>query len=229
MANRCRNSGNSGWLYFGGLWNHCRWWLGMKLKGASSLEKKALTNLDSILKSRDIILLTKAWQQRSSRLCFCVWMWGLDYKESWAPKNRCFWTMMLENTLESFGLQGVQPVHPKGDPSWVFIGKTDVGAETPVLWPPDVKSWLIWKDPDAGRGWGQEEKGTTEDEMAGWHHRLDGRESEWTLGVGDGQGGLVCCDSWCCKESDTTEWLNWTELNWCYFDVTRLSLDQIIL
>ena len=98
------------------------------------------------------------------------------------------------------------------DQSWVFIGWTDVEAETPILWPPDANSWLIWKDPDAGRDWGQEEKGTTEDEMAGWHHRLDGQESEWTPGVGDGQGGLVCCGSWGHKESDMTEWLKWTEL-----------------
>ena len=99
----------------------------------------------------------------------------------------------------------------KGDQPWVFIGRTDAKAETPILWPPDGKSWLIGKDPDAGRVWGQEEKGTTEDEMAGWHHWLDGREFEWTLGVGDGQGGLACCDSWGCKELDTTEWLNWTD------------------
>ena len=103
----------------------------------------------------------------------------------------------------------IQPVHSKGDRSWVFFGRNDVKAETPVLWPPHVKSWLIGRDSDAGRDWGQEEKGTTEDEMAGWHHRLDGREFEWTLGVGDGQGGLVCCNSWGCKESDTTELLNW--------------------
>ena len=96
--------------------------------------------------------------------------------------------------------------------SWVFIGRTDVEAETPILWPPDVKSWLIWKDPDAGKDWGQEEKGMTEDEMVGWHHWLDGHGFGWTPGVGDGQGGLVCCGSWGCKESDTTEWLNWTEL-----------------
>ena len=105
----------------------------------------------------------------------------------------------------------IWPVHPKGDQSWVFTGRTDVEAETIILWPPDAKSWLIGKDPDAGRGWGQEEKGTTEDEMAGWHHQLDWHESEWTLGVGDGQGGLACCNSWDCKESDTTERLNWTE------------------
>ena len=99
----------------------------------------------------------------------------------------------------------------KGDQSWVFIGRTDAKAETPILWPPHVKNWLIGKASDAGRDWGQEEKGTTEDEMAGWHHRLDGHESEWTPGVGDGQGGLACCDSWGRKESDMTEWLNWTE------------------
>ena len=107
----------------------------------------------------------------------------------------------------------VQPVHLKGYQSWVLIGSTDAKDETPILWPPHAKSWLIGKDPDAGRDWGQEEKGTTEDEMARWHHRLDGHEFEWTLGVGDGQGGLECCDSWGHKESDTTEQLNWTELN----------------
>ena len=139
-------------------------------------------------------------------------MWKLDCEESWAPKNWCFWTVVLEKTLESpLDCKEIQLVHPKGDQSWVFIGRTDVEAEAPVLWPPHVKSWLIGKDPDFGRDWGQEEKGMTEDEMSGWHHRLDGHESEWTPGVGDGQGGLVCCDSWGRKESDTTEWLNWTE------------------
>ena len=102
--------------------------------------------------------------------------------------------------------------HPKGDQSWVFIGRTDVEAETPVLWPPDVKNWLIWKDPDDGKDWGQEEKGTTEDEMVEWHHWLDGHGFGWTLGVGDGQGGLVCCGSWGHKESDMTEQLNWTQI-----------------
>ena len=109
----------------------------------------------------------------------------------------------------------VQPVHPKGDQSWVFIGRTDVEAETPVLWPPDVKSWLIGKDPNAEKDWGQEEKGTTEDEMVGWHHRLDGHGFGWTPGVGDGQGGLACCGLWGRKESDATERLNWTELYGC--------------
>ena len=120
--------------------------------------------------------------------------------------------VVLEKTLESpLDWKEIQPVHPK-DQSWVFIGRTDIEAETPILWPPDAKSWLIWKDPDAGKDWGQGEKGTTEDEMVGWHHQLNGHEFEWTLRVGDGQGGLMCCGSWGHKESDTTERLNWTEL-----------------
>ena len=124
-------------------------------------------------------------------------MWELDCKESWAPKNWCFWTVVLEKTLESpLDCKEIQPVHPKGDQSWVFIGRTDAEAETPVLWPPHAKSWLIGKDPDAGRNWGQEEKGTTEDEMIGWHHRLNGHEFGWSPGVCDGQGGLTCCSSW---------------------------------
>ena len=135
------------------------------------------------------------------------------YKESWAPKNWCFWTVVLDKTLESpSDCKKIQPVRSKGDQSWVFIGRTDSEAETPVLCPPDVKSWLIWKDPDAEKDWRQEEKGTTEDEMVGWHHGFNGPEFGWTPGVGDGQGGLACWGSWCCKESDTTEQLNWTEL-----------------
>ena len=141
-----------------------------------------------------------------------VWMWELDYKESWAPKNWCFWTAVLEKTLESpLDCKEIQPVHPKGDQSWVFIGRTDVEAEAPILWPPDVKSWLNRKDPDAGKDWGQEEKGMTEDEMMGWHHCLNGHVLGQTPGVGDGQGGLVCCGSRGCKGSDMTEWLNWTD------------------
>ena len=119
-------------------------------------------------------------------------MWELDYKESSVPKNWCFWTVVLEKTLESpLDCKEIQPVHPKGDQPWVLIGRTDFEAETPILWPSHVKSWLIGKDPDAAKDWGQEEKGTTEDEMAGWHHWLDGHESEWTPRVGDGQGGLA--------------------------------------
>ena len=138
-------------------------------------------------------------------------MWELDREESWAPKSWCFWTVVLEKSLESpLDCKEIQQVHSKGDQSWVFFGRTDAKAETPVLWPLHAKSWLIGKDSDAGRYWGQE-KGTTEDEMAGWHHWLDGSEFEWTLGVGDGQGGLACCNSWDRKELDMTEWLNWIE------------------
>ena len=137
-------------------------------------------------------------------------MWELDYKQSWVPKNFSFWTVVLEKTLKSpLNCKEIQPVHPKRNQSWIFIGRTDAKAETLILWPSDANSWLIWKDPDAGKDWGQEEKGMTEDEMVGWHHRLNGHGFGWTLGVGDGQGGLACCGSWGRKESDTTEQLNW--------------------
>ena len=145
-------------------------------------------------------------------------MWELDCEEGWVPKNWCFWTVVLEKTLESpLECKEMQPVHSKWDQSWDFFGKNDAKAEIPVLWPPHAKSWLIGKDSAAGRDWGQEEKRTTEDEMAGWHHWLNGRESEWTRGVGVRQGGLACCDSWGHKEWGTTERLNWT-------DCTGLSL-----
>ena len=139
-----------------------------------------------------------------------AWMWELDHKESWAVKNWCFWTVVLEKTLESpLDHKKIQPVHPKEDQSWVFIGRTDAEAETPILWSPDANDWLIGNNCDAGRDWGHEEKGTTEDEMVGWHHRLNGHEFGWSPGAGDGQGGLACCNSWGHKESDTTKWLNW--------------------
>ena len=139
-------------------------------------------------------------------------MWELDCEESWEPKNWCFWTVVLEKTLECpLDSKETQPVHPKGDQTWVFIGRTDAEAETLIVLPPHVKNWLIGKDPNAGRDWGQEEKGTTQDEMAGWHYWLDGHEFEWTLGADDGQWGLMCCDSWGCKDSNKNEWLKWTE------------------
>ena len=157
-------------------------------------------------------------------------MWELDYEESWALKNWCFWTVVLEKTLESpLDCKEIQAVHPKGDQSWVFIGRGDAEAETPILWPPDAKSWLIWKDPDAGKDWGWEEKGRTEDEMAGWHHRLDGHGFGWTLGAGDGQGCLECCGSQGRKESDTTEWLNWTGWRWeKFFSILFFSSDKSV-
>ena len=142
-----------------------------------------------------------------------VWMRKLDYKESWVLKNWCFWTVVLKKTLENpLDCKEIKSVNPKGNQSWMFIGRTDAEAETPVLWPLDVKNWLIRKDTDAGKHWRQEEKGTIEDEMAGWHHRLNGHEFEQALGVGEGQGGLACCNSWGHK---SRTWLrDWTELNW---------------
>ena len=186
----------------------------MKLKDAYSLEGKF--DQLSIFKSRDITLPTKVclvYGFFSSH----VWMWELDYKESWDWRIDVLNCGVGEDSWEFLDFKEIQPVRPKGDQSWVFIGRTDVEPETPVFWPPDVKSWLIGKDPVARRVWGQEEKGTTEDEMVGWHHQLNGHEFGWTPGVGDGQGGLACYGTWGCKESDTTEWLNWTELI-CYID-----------
>ena len=141
-----------------------------------------------------------------------VWMWELDYKESWALKDSCIWTVVLEKILESpLDCKEIKAGNPEGNQSWKFIGRTDAKAEAPILWPPDAKSWLIWKDPDAGKDWGQEEKGMTEDEMVGWHHWLNGHGFGWTPGVGDGQGGLACCSPWGRKELGKTEGLNLAE------------------
>ena len=138
-------------------------------------------------------------------------MWKLDHKESWVPEIWCFWTLVLERTLESpLVCKEIKSVSPKGNQSWIFIGRTDAGA--PIVWPPDVKNWLIGKDPDAGKDWRQEEKGTTEVETVGWHHWLKGQEFDQAPGVGD--GSLACCSSWGCKESDATEWLNWLTIMW---------------
>ena len=167
----------------------------MKLKDAYSLEGKLWPTKIAYWKEETFAnkgLSSQGYGFSSGH----VWMWEWECEESWVPKNWCFWTVVLEKTLESpLDCKEIQPVHPKWDQSWVFIGRTDAESETSILWPLHVKSWLIGKDPDAGRDLGQEEKGTTEDEMAGWHHWLDGRESQWTPGVGDGQGGLACCDS----------------------------------
>ena len=180
-----------------------------------------MTNLDSMLKSRHYF----ANKDLSSH----VWMWELDYKESWVPKNWCFWTVVLEKTLERlFSCKKSQLVHPEGNQSWTFIGRTDAEAETPILWPPDTKYWLIWKrpwpllgllakikcekDPDSGRDWRWEEKGMTEDEVVRWHYQFNGHEFEVTPGVGDGQGGLACCSPCDRKELHAIEQLNWIEL-----------------
>ena len=215
MANRWGNSGNSGWLYFGGLQKSPQMvTAAMNLKDAYSLEGNLWPTWTAYYKVRHYFANKGPSSQGYGFTSIHVWMWQLDYKESWVQKNWWFWTVVLEKTLESpLECREIQPVHPEGDQSWVFIGRTDAEAETPVLWPPDVKNWLIGKDPDAGKDWRQEEKGMTEDEMVGWHHQLNGHAFGWTPGVGDGQGGLVCCGSWGHKESDMTEWLNWTELN----------------
>ena len=166
----------------------------------------------SFIKSRDITLPTKVHLVKA--MVFPGVMYGYD---SWTIKKaehrridafELWCWRRLESPLDC---KEIQPVHPKGNQSWIFIGRTGAEAETPILWPPDAKSWLIWKDPDTGKDWGQEEKGTTEGEMVGWHHWLNGHGFGWTLGVGDGQGGLACCGSWGCKELDTTELLNWTD------------------
>ena len=178
-----------------------------EIKRRLLLGRKVMTNLDSILKSRDITLL-----------CFLssshVWMWELDCEESWAPKNWCFWTVVLGKTLESpLDSKEIQPVHSKGDQSWVFSGRNDAYTETPVLWPPHGKSWLIGKDSDAGRGWGQEEKGTTEDDMAGWMASPTWRmwvwvnSGSWWWTERPGVLQFMGSQSW-------TRLSNWTELNW---------------
>ena len=151
------------------------------------LGRKVMTNLDSILKTRHYFANKGPSSQVYGFSSGHIWMWELDCEESWAPKNWCFWTVGLEKTLESpLDCREIQPVHLKGDQLWVILGRTDAEAETPILWPPDEKSWLIGKDPDTGRDCGQEEKGTTEDEMVRWHHWVNGYEFGWTPGVGDG-------------------------------------------
>ena len=174
-----------------------------------------MTSLDSILKSRDITLPTKIHLVKA--MVFSVVVGELDSKESWVPKNWCFWTVVLEKTLESpSDCKEIKPVNPIGNQSGLFVGRADAEAKAPLLWPPDVKQWLIGKNPDPGKDWRQEEKGMTEDEMVGWHHRFDGHEFEQAPGVGDGQGSLAYCSPWGRKESDMTDQLNWTELpgNW---------------
>ena len=142
----------------------------------------------------------------------CICMWKLDHKESWAPKNWIFWTVVLKTLESPLDYKEIKPVNPKGNQSWIFIGRTDAEAETPILWPPDAKSWLIWKDPDAGKDRGQEKKGMTEDEMVGWYHQLNGHEFEQAPGVGDGQGRLACCSPWGHRVGH--EWATELNLNW---------------
>ena len=178
MANRWGNNGNSERLHFWGSKITADGDCSHEIKRRLLLGRKVTTNLDSILKSRNIAdkgMSSQSYGFSSSH----VWMWELYYKESWAPKHWCFWTVVLEKTLESpLDYKEIQPVHPKGHQCWMFIGRTDAETETPILWPPDVKNWFIWKDPDAGKDWRQEDKGMTEDEMVGWHHQFNGHEFE---------------------------------------------------
>ena len=191
------------------------------------LWRKAMTNLDSILKIRDIILPTKV--RLFKAVVFPVVMYACEIwtiKDGWGLKNWCFWIVAVEKTLESpLDCKKIKPVHPKGNQSWIVIGRTDAEAETPNLWPLDAKNWLIWKDSDAGNDWRWKEKEMTEDEMVGWHHQLYGHEFESAPWVGHGQGSLACCSPWGHKESDMTEQLNWIELKYV---VRRERKRQII-
>ena len=163
-----------------------------------------MTNLDSVLRSRHLFANKASYSQSCGFPSSHVWMWKLDHKEGWALKSWCFWTVALEKTLKSpLDSKEIKPVNPKGNQPWIFIGRTDGEAKAPVLWPPDAKSRL-GKDLNAGKDWGQEEKGLTENEMVEWHHRLNGHEFEWTPGDSEEQGSLACCNSWGHKESDTT-------------------------
>ena len=178
----------------------------MKLKDACSLEEPT----QYIKKERHYFADKSTSSQRYGFSSNHVWMWELDHKESWVLKKWCFWTVVLEKTLERpLDSKEIKPVNPKGNQPWIFIGRTD--AEAPILWPPDAKNWLIGKDPDAGKDWRQAEKGTTEDEVVGWHHRLNGPEFGQAPGFGNGQGSLVCCSPRGCRVGYS--WV--TELNWC--------------
>ena len=215
MANRWGKNGNGDRLYFLGLQITAYGDCSHEINRCLLLGRKAMTNLENVLKIRDIILQTKVHLVKP--MVFPVVMYGC---ESWTIKRAEHWRigafeLMLEKTLESpLDCKEIQPGHPKGNQSWIFIGKINTEAEAPIIWPPDVKNQLIGKVPDAGKDWRQEEKGTTEDDMVGWHHWLNGHKFEQTPGIGDGQGSLACCSPWGRKESDTTEWLDWTELNW---------------
>ena len=212
MADRRGNNGKSDRLYFLGSKITADGDCSCDIKRRLLLGRKAMTNLDSILKSRDITLLTKVHIVKA--MVSPVVMYGCerDHKESWMPKNWYFWTVVLGKILESpLTCQEIKPVNAKGNQSWIFIGRTDAEAETPILWPPHAKNWLIGKDPDAGKDWRREEKGMIEDEIIGWYHRLDGHEFEQALGVGDRQG------SWrAAVHGVTKSWTrlsNWIELN----------------
>ena len=199
--------------YFLGLQNIAVSDCSHEIKRRLLLGRKVMTNIDTILKKQRRYFANKVLSSQSYGFSNShVWMWELDYKESWVTKNWCFWTVVFEKTLDSsLYSKEIQPVNLKGNQSWIFNGRSDAEAETTILWPPDAKKQLIWKDPDAGKNWRQEEKGTIEDEMVACHHQLDGQVFEQALRVGEGQGSLACYSPWGYKESDMT---NRTELTW---------------
>ena len=181
-----------------------------KIKRHLLLGRKAMTNLDSVLKKKRHHFANKGpYSQGYSFSRSHVRTRELDHKEGWTPKNWCFWIVVVGNTLESpLNSKEIKPVNPKGNQSWIFIGRTDAEAEAPIFWPLDAKNRHFRKDPDTGKDWGHEKKRVTENEMVGWHHRLNGHEFEQILGDSEGQGSLGCCGPWGYKESDTTWWLN---------------------
>ena len=205
---------------FGGLQNHCWWWLqpwNYKTVAPWKQSYDQRRQQINIKKERNYFADKGMSSQSYGSSRSLVRMWELDYKGSWAPKNWCFWTVVLEKTLESpLDCKEIQPVNPKGNQSLIFIGRTVAEAETPTLWPPDVKNWLIGKDPDAGQDWRQEEMGTTEDDMVGWHHWLDGHAFEQSLGVGDGQRTWLAGVHEVLKSQ--TQLSDWTELNLHFFN-----------
>ena len=193
MANRCRNDGNSERLYLLGLQNHCRWWLQLwNEKTFAPWEKSCDQPRQHIKKQRHYFAYKCPYSPSYGFSSSHVQMWEVGHKEGWALKNWCFWTVVLVKTPEiPLDSKEIKPVNPRGNQPWIFIGRADAEAEALILWPPDGKNWLIWKDPDAGKDWRQEEKGTTEDEMVGWHHWLNGLEFAQALGNGDGPGSLA--------------------------------------
>ena len=201
----------------------------MKLKDPCSLEEKLWPTYKKKKKSYDQQHIKKQRHYFTNKGPSSQSYGFSSGKESWVLKNQCFWTVVLKKTLESpLDCKEIQLVNPKGNQSWVFIGRTEAEAETPILWPPDAKNWLIWKDPDAGKDWRQE-KGMTEDEMVGWHQQLNGHEFEQAPEVGDGQGSLAYCSPWGCKELDTTERLNWTEAMVNYWTIGFLERTGSVL
>ena len=181
-----------------------------EIKRCLLLGRKAMTNLDSVLKNRHHLADKGLYSESCGFSSSQVWMWELNHKESWALKNWCFELWHWRGLSSPLNCKEIKPIDPKGNQFSIFIGRTDAEAETPILWPPDAKNWLIRKDRMFMKDWRQEKKRMTEDEIIGWHHWLYGLEFEQALGVVEGQGSLACCSPWDHKESDTTEWLNWT-------------------